>query len=505
MPVNDHNTLFTQTAYTEQFERKKEFENGSSPEEIARVAEWTKTDEYRELNFAREGVVINPCKACQPLGAVLAALGFERTLPFVQGSQGCTAYFRSHLSRHFKEPIATVSSSMTEDAAVFGGLSNMIDGLENASAMYKPGMIAVSTTCMAEVIGDDLGAYIKTAKDKGVVPAEMPVPFAHTPSFAGSHLNGYDNMMKGILEDLSAGVEKAASTDGTLNVIPGFDGYSGNLREIKHILSSMGVDYRILGDYSDVVDAPATGEYDMYPAGGTPLASVREAVNAVGTIALQRWSSVKTGEFIKKEWGQEFVAGPFPIGITATDELVAEITELTGTPISAELELERGRAVDAMVDSHPYLHGKRVALVGDPDVLLGLISFLLEVGARPVHVVCTNGDKKFKKAAEALLASSPYGADATVWNRKDMWHLRSLMFTEPVDLLLGPSNAKFLWRDTGTTFVRVGFPLFDRHHLHKRPIIGYNGATNLLIDIVNTVLDEMDRAAFDSPSFDLVR
>jgi len=503
MPTNDHNTLFSQPEYVAQFERKKEFENGAPAEEIARVSEWTKTEEYRELNFAREGIVINPCKACQPLGAVLAALGFEKTLPFVQGSQGCTAYFRSHLSRHFKEPIATVSSSMTEDAAVFGGLSNMIDGLENASAMYKPNMIAVSTTCMAEVIGDDLGAYIKTAKDKGVVPADMPIPYAHTPSFAGSHLTGYDVMMKGILEGLAG--PRAETTDGTLNVIPGFDGYSGNLREVKHMLGSMGVDYRILGDYSDVVDAPATGEYEMYPAGGTTREDARQAINADGTIALQRWSSQKTGELISKEWGQEFVAGPFPIGINATDALLAEITQLTGRPVSAELELERGRAVDSMVDSHPYVHAKRVALVGDPDVLLGLIGFFLEVGARPVHVVATNGDKKFKRAAEALLAGSPFGADGTVWIKKDMWHLRSLMFTEPVDLLLGPSNAKFLWRDTRTTFVRVGFPLFDRHHLHKRPIIGYRGAENLLTDIVNTVLDEMDRTSMDSASFDLVR
>jgi len=503
MPTKDHNTLFSDPVYVEQFENKKEFENASPAEEIARVSAWTRTDEYRELNFAREGIVINPCKACQPLGAVLAALGFEKTLPFVQGSQGCTAYFRSHLSRHFKEPIATVSSSMTEDAAVFGGLSNMIEGLENANAMYKPEMIAVSTTCMAEVIGDDLGAYIKTAKDKGVVPAGMPIPFAHTPSFSGSHLNGYDNMMKGILEGLSG--PKADVTDGTLNVIPGFDGYSGNLREIKHILGSMGVDYRLLGDYSDVVDSPATGTYDMYPAGGTTLADARQAVNAAGTLALQAYSSAKTGEFIKKEWEQAFVAGPYPIGIGATDALLSEITELTGRPISAELEAERGRAVDSMVDSHPYIHGKRVALVGDPDVLLGLMTFLLEVGARPVHIVATNGDKKFKKAAEALLAGSPFGSEGTVWNKKDMWHLRSLMFTEPVDLLLGPSNAKFLWRDTKTTFVRVGFPLFDRHHLHKRPIIGYAGATNLLTDIVNTVLDEMDRASMDNASFDLVR
>ena len=106
-----------------------------------------------------------------------------------------------------------------------------------------------------------------------------------------------------------------------------------------------------------------------------------------------------------------------------------------------------------------------------------------------------------------MLASSPFGAEATVHNKKDMWHLRSLMFTEPVDLLMGPSNAKFLWKDTGTTFFRVGFPLFDRHHLHKRTILGYEGTTNLLTDIVNLVLDEMDRKAItsDSPSFDLVR
>jgi nitrogenase molybdenum-iron protein beta chain len=503
MQTNDHNTLFSAPEYQAQFERKKEFENPSDAAKIAEIAEWTKTLEYRELNFAREAVSINPCKACQPLGAVLAALGFERTLPFVQGSQGCTAYFRSHLSRHFKEPISAVSSSMTEDAAVFGGLSNMTEGLENASALYKPDMIAVSTTCMAEVIGDDLRAYIKQSKDKGAVPAEMPVPFAHTPSFTGSHLTGYDVMMKGILEELAP--EKAAATDGSLNVIPGFDGYSGNLREIKHMLASMGVAARVLGDYSDVVDAPATGEFEMYPDGATKLDDVRAAAGASGTIALQQWSSVKTGEFVKGTWGQPFVAGPYPIGITATDALLASVTELTGAAIGPELEAERGRAVDAMLDSHPYVHGKRIALVGDPDILLGLVSFLLEVGARPVHIVATNGDKKFKKAAEALLAASPYGSDGTVWIRKDMWHLRSLMFTEPVDLLLGPSNAKFLWRDTRTPLVRVGFPLFDRHHLHKRAIIGYRGAENLLTDIVNTVLDEMDRSSIDSTSFDLIR
>ena len=503
MTTKDHNTLFSEPAYVEQFANKKEFENGAPAEEIARVSAWTQTEEYRELNFAREGIVINPCKACQPLGAVLVSLGFEKTLPFVQGSQGCTSYFRSHLSRHFKEPIATVSSSMTEDAAVFGGMSNMSEGLENAMALYKPAMIAVSTTCMAEVIGDDLRSYIKSTKDAGGVPQDLPVPFAHTPSFSGSHLNGYDVMLKGILEELAKPGEKT----GKINIIPGFDGYAGNLREIKRLLSVMGVDFTMLADYSDVVDSGNTGHYELYPEGGTPLADAADAPNALATISLQRAASTKTGELVTKPWQQEFVVVGEPVGINATDAFLAEVTRITGVCVPASIEAERSRAVDAIVDSHPYVHGKRLAIVGDPDVVLGLISFAMEIGMKPVHVVCTNGDKRFKKAADALLASSPFGAEATVWNRKDMWHLRSLMFTEPVDLLMGPSNAKFLWKDTGTAFFRVGFPLFDRHHLHKRTILGYEGATNLLMDIVNLVLDEMDRKAIatDSPSFDLVR
>ena len=40
--------------------------------------------------------------------------------------------------------------------------------------------------------------------------------------------------------------------------------------------------------------------------------------------------------------------------------------------------------------------------------------------------------------------------------------------------------------------MRIGFPLFDRHHLHRQPVIGYQGVINLVTMIVNTVLDEVD-------------
>jgi nitrogenase molybdenum-iron protein beta chain len=134
-----------------------------------------------------------------------------------------------------------------------------------------------------------------------------------------------------------------------------------------------------------------------------------------------------------------------------------------------------------------------------------MISLIMEMGGEPVHIVCTNGDKTFETEANELLAASPFGANGKVYIGKDMWHLRSLLFTDPVDVLVGNSYAKFLTRDTGTPLIRVGFPIFDRHHLHRQPIIGYQGALNLLTMLVNTVLDELDRKTENSASFDVIR
>ncbi|MNO05292.1 Nitrogenase molybdenum-iron protein beta chain [compost metagenome] len=52
--------------------------------------------------------------------------------------------------------------------------------------------------------------------------------------------------------------------------------------------------------------------------------------------------------------------------------------------------------------------------------------------------------------------------------------------------------------------VRIGFPIFDRHHLHRFPIIGYQGALHVLTQVVNTLLQQLDDQA-EPHSFDFVR
>jgi nitrogenase molybdenum-iron protein beta chain len=466
------------------------------PEEIARVKEWINSEEYKEKNFARQALVINPAHGCQPLGAELVAHGFEGTLPFVHGSQGCASYYRSTLNRHFREPAPAVSDAMTEDGAVFGGQNNLHEAMENAYALYKPKMMAIFTSCMPEVIGDDLTAFIKNARNKNIVPQDYLAPYANTPSFNGSHVHGYDAMLLSIMQTLTEGKKMEGRCTGKLNLIPGCDFNTGNYREYKRILKEFGIPVTMLADISETFDSPCDGTYHLY-AGGTKLDDAADSINGKATLSLGPYSTVKTYGWVKDNFSGKHACLPLPFGIVKTDDFLMKISDLFGKAIPESIKAERGRAVDAMTDAHQYMHGKKFAVYGDPDYLVGYVSFLLEMGAKPYHILCSKGSKKLEKEIQGMLDASLYGKGCKIYMNKDLWHLRSLVMTDPVDAMIGDTHGKFAARDANIPLFRFGFPIFDRVNLHRHPLIGYQGVINMLTYICNKFLDIKDETCED--------
>jgi nitrogenase molybdenum-iron protein beta chain len=331
----------------------------------------------------------------------------------------------------------------------------------------------------------------------------MPVPYANTPSFNGSHVHGYDAMLLSILQTLTDGKKVEGRCTGKINLIPGFDANTGNFREYKRIFGAFGVPCTILGDISDVFDSPLDGTYRIYP-GGTPLDDAGDSVNGKATISLGPFSATKTFNWLKDNYSGKHVAMPMPLGIARTDAFLLKISELSGKPVPDTLKAERGRAVDAMTDAHQYIHGKKFALYGDPDQLLGYVSFLLEMGAVPYHILCSKGNKKVEKEIQALLDTSPYGKNGTIYMGKDLWHLRSLLMTDCVDAIIGDTHGKFIARDAGIPLFRFGFPVFDRVNLHRSPIIGYQGVINMVTAICNKFIEIVDETC-DDRQFEMMR
>ena len=207
-----------------------------------------------------------------------AALGIHNCLPHSHGSQGCCSYHRSTLTRHYKEPVMASTSSFTEGSSVFGGQANLLQAITTIFTVYNPDVIAVHTTCLSETIGDDIPQIIAKARDDGKIPAGKRVIHTNTPSYVGSHVTGFANMVKSMVDYFA---EPAKEKGRTINLIPGWVEPS-DMREIKTLAAEIGAETIVFPDTSDVLDAPQTGKHQFYPTGGVTIGTACTHVGQPG-------------------------------------------------------------------------------------------------------------------------------------------------------------------------------------------------------------------------------
>ena len=446
----------------------------------------------------RKALRINPAKTCQPIGAMYAALGIHGCMPHSHGSQGCCSYHRSHLTRHFKEPVMATTSSFTEGSSVFGGLANLTQAFKNIFTINNPEIVAVHTTSLSEVIGADIPTIIKKSIADGSIPAGKIAIHANTPSFVGSHVTGFSNMVMAMVNYLS---EKSGATLNQVNVIPGFV-EPADMREIKRIAKEMAANIVMFPDTSNVLDGPLTGQYKMYPEGGATVAQIKSAGDSIATLALGHFASHVAAATLETKCNVPAAFMELPIGVGATDKFVSALASYAGVEVPASIELERGRLIDLMSDLHQYFHGKRVAIAGDPDQVIALTQFLVELEMKPVYVITGSPGNQFEKRLHEIL-DGPV-PEAKIKQTADLFELHQWMKNEPVDLLIGNTYGKHMARTENVPFVRFGFPVLDRTGHRFFPTVGYMGAVNLINQMINVLLDKKDREC-EEEWFELVQ
>lgn len=441
----------------------------------------------------RSGVTINPAKTCQPVGAMYAALGVHGCLPHSHGSQGCCSYHRSALTRHYKEPIMAGTSSFTEGSCVFGGQANLMQAISNMFTIYDPDLIAVHTTCLSETIGDDIPQVVKKAHDDKKIPEGKKVIYCNTPSYVGSHVTGFSNMVAGIVKGL---VEKTGEPKDQVNIIPGWVEPS-DMRELKAIAKDMGVKTVLFPDTSGVVDTPQTGKFSMYPAGGTTQEELATAGDSIKTLALGAWASEDGAKQIDIKCKVPFETLDLPIGLSATDRFVEALAGAAKVEIPESFVADRGRLVDVIADMTQYLHGKKVAIFGDPDQLIPMVEFMLDMDMIPTHVISGTPGKKF--TAKILELCAEKAPDVNVKNgaQADLFLLHQWIKNEPVDLLIGNTYGKYIARDEDIPFVRMGFPILDRVGHSYFPTVGYKGGIRIVEKFLSAIMDRQDRDCTD--------
>jgi len=438
--------------------------------------------------------IINPMFTCQPAGAQFVSIGIKDCIPIVHGGQGCCMFVRLLFAQHFKENFDIASSSVHEDAAVFGAIKRLEEGILVLAQRYPNlRVIPIVTTCSTEVIGDDIEGVITKVNRrlKTDYPDRMIylVPM-HTPSFVGSMISGYAVAVLSIFKTIAT--QKKDPT-GKLNLFPGWVN-PGDVHEFKHYFKEMGVDADIYFDIESF-DSPIMPNKDSFTHGTTTVEEIQESTGAKASITLARYEGATVADYLKEKFGVPHSALPTPIGIKNTDLLLQEISRLTGKPIPESLVRERGKALDALVDlAHMFFADKRVAIYGSADLVFGLAQFCIEVELKPVLLLIGDESSKYATDPRVKEIQESVNYDIEVITNSDLWELQHRIENKEieVDLIMGHSKGRWVAIDNKIPMVRVGFPTFDRAGLYRHPIMGYAGATYLAETIANAFFTDME-------------
>lgn len=428
----------------------------------------------------------NACKACMPLGACIAFKGIEGCVPFLHGSQGCATYMRRYVISHFREPVDIASSSLGEGEAVFGGGPNLKQGLVNVINKYQAKAVGIATTCLTETIGDNVPSIVNEFLKEAVLDGASQMPaliHASTPSYAATHMEGFHAAVQAAVAQLA----EPCSRHNGVNILSGMIS-PADIRYLHEVASDFGVKATLLPDYSRPLDAPAKGHYEILPEGGTPLADIKMMGGAKASLSFG-WTpeSQAAGKNLQERCGVPLHLLGLPIGLRGSDSFFSAMEEVSRRETPQRHALERGRLLDAMVDGHKYLSGKRAVIYGEQDLVIGLASFLAEIGVQPV--LCASGGRTPGFREKVLeITSGLVRQEVQVEAGVDFHRIAEMSRELAPDLLLGNSKGYPISRELGAPLVRVGFPIHDRFGGQRLHHLGYRGAQELFDRMVNALI-----------------
>lgn len=427
----------------------------------------------------------NACKLCEPLGASIVFRGIANCVPMIHGSQGCSTYIRRYVISHFKEPVDIASSNFSESSAIFGGGANLKTALDNITRQYAPEAIGIATTCLSETIGDDIRLYLDEYRRENRDRTIPVLIHASTPSYRGTHMEGYHEAVKATVQALA----RPVSRNGAVNIIPGFLSPE-DLRYLKEIFQDLSLPSIMLPDYSETLDGESWSDYQKLSAGGTTVESIRSMGGALATIQFGRsLEGEGAADYLERNFGIPAFFPGIPVGIGESDRFMAIMGDLAGVaPMPPKYAKERGRLVDSYIDGHKYVFGKKAVIYGEVDFVTAMASFLDEIGIVPA--LCATGASTglFREVLKSVLVNTNH-EDITIGEDTDFADMLDACRSANPDIIIGSSKGYYLSKQLGVPLVRVGFPIHDRIGGQRILHVGYRGTQQLFDRIVNALIE----------------
>lgn len=432
------------------------------------------------VTLTKKACSVNPLKMSQPIGGTLAFMGLRGAMPLLHGSQGCTSFGLVLFTRHFKEAIPMQTTAMSEVATVLGGYENVEQAVLNIYNRTKPEIIGICSTGVTETKGDDVEGYIKQIKEKHEIVRDLPLVYVSTPDFKDAFQDGWEKTVTRMVEVLVETPKSSERKDSKrVNVLPGCHLTPGDLEELRTIIEDFGLEPTFLPDLSGSLDGHIPDDFTPTTIGGVGIEEIATMGQAGWTIAIGAQMRA-AAEALQKKTDIPYRLFERLCGLEANDELMGFLMEISGRPAPMKYRRQRGQLVDAMLDGHFHIGGRRLAIGAEPDLLYDVGSFLTEMGAQIVAAVTTTQSPVLEKlpTEEVLIG--------------DLEDLETFARERNCDLLVTHSHGRQAAERLNIPFFRLGIPMFDRLGGGHQLTVGYRGGRDLVFDVSNLIMADHD-------------
>jgi len=435
-----------------------------------------------EILKRQKALSVSPLKASQPIGAALATLGFNRAMPMLHGSQGCTAFAKVFFVRHFREPIPLQTTAMDQASSVMGADENAVEGLRAIAEKSRPALITLLTTGLSEVQGADIHRNVREFREQYPEFNDVAVVAVNTPDFAGSVETGYAAALTEIIRTLVPAAKDGQTQVGRrkkqLNVLASYMLTPGDLEALTELFEQFDLRPVFIPNLADSLDGCIT-EDDFSPVtiGGTALSELATLGDAKATIVIGA-SLVNAGKLLAEKTSVPSYHFNHLYGLTANDALIHTLAQITGQVVPERIERQRAQLQDAMLDTHFMLGQKRIAIAADSDLLIAFSDLLQEMGAEVAAAVtsCMTASLNHLQIAKIKIG--------------DLEDMEIIGKAEKVQLVIGNSHAVDSANRLHVPILRAGFPLYDIIGGYQKTWIGYRGSRQTLFDLANLVINE---------------
>jgi nitrogenase molybdenum-iron protein NifN len=422
-------------------------------------------------------VVVNPLKQSQTLGAAMAFLGIKGMVPLLHGSQGCTAFAKVIMVRHFREAIPLATTAMTEVTTILGGEENITQAILTLMQKSQPEIIGLCTTALTETRGDDMQGILKDFRKRHPELNDLPIVLVSSPDFKGALQDGFAAAVEATVRELP---QPGKTIPNQVNILASSAFTPGDIQQVKDIVTEFGLIPIIVPDLSASMDGHLADSWSPITVGGTTVEELRKVGSSAFTLALGE--SVRTAASILEERFQI----PYEVfteltGLHRVDEFMQALSDLSGISVPDKFRWQRRQLQDAMLDTHFYFGRKRISLALEPDLLWSTVLFLQSMGAEIQAAVTTT--------RSPLLENLPI-ENVVIGDYEDFEQL-----AVGSDLLIGNSHAGNVARRLGIPLYRQGIPIYDRLGNGQVTKIGYKGTMDILFDIGNVLLETEERKA----------